>query len=205
MTAPTMQARGPLELATLAEVDEETRNGFAPGAPHRAVVQQLVTMGKFAEAVRFVAFAMPRREGVWWAWVTAKRSAGADAPPPIKAALEATERWIAQPTDANRRQAFELAQQADIGTAAGCAGAAAFFAGESIAPANVATVPPGPHDASKMIAGAVLLSVLAKEPEKAPEKFLAAIQQGLDVITKIKLWPADEGAPPLTLPPKAEE
>ena len=24
------------------------------------------------------------------------------------------------------------------------------------------------------------------------------------VITKIKLWPADEGAPPLTLPPKAE-
>jgi hypothetical protein len=199
-----MQARGPLELATLAEVDEDTRNGFAPGASHRAVVQQLVTLGKFAEAVRMVAFAMPRREGVWWAWVTAKRAAGAEAPPPIKASLESTERWIAQPTDANRRQAFELAQAADIGTAAGCAGAAAFFSGESVAPPNVPVVPPGPHDASKMIAGAVLLAVFAREPEKAPEKFLAAIQQGLDVITKIKLWPADEGAPPLTLPPKAE-
>jgi hypothetical protein len=197
-----MTARGPLDLAVLAEVDEDTRKGFAPGATHRVVVQQLVTMGKFAEAVRIVAFAMPRREGVWWAWVTAKRATAPDAPAPLRASLEATERWIAQPTDANRRQAFELAQQADIGTPAGCAGAAAFFSGDSIAPANVQAVPPGPHDASKMIAGAVLLSVLSQEPEKAPEKFLAAIQQGLDVITKIKLWPADEGAPPLTLPPK---
>lgn len=204
MTAPATAARSPLDLAALAEVDEETRKSFAPGALHRAVVQQLVHQGKFAEAVRMVAFAMPRREGVWWAWVSAKRSTDAETPAPIKASLEATERWIAQPTDANRRHAFELAQQADIGTAAGCAGAAAFFSGESVAPANVQAVPPGPHDASKMIAGAVLLSVLSKEPEKAPEKFLAAIQQGLDVITKIKLWPADEGAPPLTLPPKAE-
>lgn len=195
-------SRTPVQLATVAEIDEGIRTGFAPGAAHRAVVQQLVTGAQYAEAVRFVAHALPRREGVWWAWVTAKRASGATPAAPVKAALEATERWIAQPSDANRRQAWDAAQAADIGTPAGCAAAAAFFSGESVAPANVQAVPPAEFDAAKMIAGAVLMSVLGTEPEKAPEKFLAAIQQGLDVVAKIKLWPDDSGAP-LQPPPAA--
>lgn len=202
MTAPHA-TRGPLEIATLAELDEETRAGFAPGAPHRAIVQHLVNAGKFPEAIKFVAFSLPRREGVWWAWVTAKRAAGAEPPPAVKASLEATERWISQPTDANRRVAFELAEKAELATPAGCAGAAAFFAGDSVAPPNVAAVPPGPFDCNKMIANAVILSAVIKEPVQAPEKFVQSLQQGLDVIGKIKLWPGDDGAP-LVLPPKVE-
>jgi hypothetical protein len=50
-------------------------------------------------------------------------------------------------------------------------------------------VPPGEWDTAKAIAGAVMIAVVSKEPEKAKEKFQAAVQQGLDVITKIKLWP----------------
>lgn len=204
MTAPQAQgSRSPLDTAMLAELDEELRKSFAPGAPHRAVIQQLVNAAKFPEAVKFVAFSLPRREGVWWAWVTAKRAAGAEAPPPIKASLDATERWIAQPTDANRRTAFDLAQAAELGTPAGCAGAAAFFAGDSIAPPNVGAVPPGPYDCNKMIANAVILAAVIKEPEKAPEKFVQSLQQGLDVIGKIKVWPGDDGAP-LTAPPPKE-
>jgi hypothetical protein len=205
MTAPQAGgARSALDTAKLAELDDELRASFAPNAAHRAVVQQMVNEGKFPEAIKFVAFSLPRREGVWWAWVTAKRAAGAEAPPPVKASLDATERWISQPTDANRRTAFELAEKAEIGTPAGCAGAAAFFAGESIAPPNVQAVPPGPWDCNKMIANAVILSAVLKEPEKAPEKFLQSLQQGLDVVGKIKIWPGDDGAP-LTAPaPKKE-
>jgi hypothetical protein len=204
MAPPAPQgARDPVQLATVAGIDDETRAGFAPGATHRAVIQQLVSAGKFPEAVRMVAFALPRREGVWWAWVMAKRASGAAPAPPLKAVLEATERWIAQPSDQNRRVAWDLAQAADIGTPAGCAGAAAFFAGESIAPVNVQALPPGEFDAARMIAGSVIMSVVSSEPEQAPEKFVAAIQQGLDVISKIKLWPADDGAPPLQPPPAA--
>jgi hypothetical protein len=204
MTAPNAPGpRSPLDTATLAEFDDELRASFAPGAPHRAVVQQMVHAEKFPEAVKFVAFSLPRREGVWWAWVTAKRAAGTDASPPVKACLDATERWIAQPTDANRRTAFDLAQAAELGTPAGCAAAAAFFAGESIAPPNVAAVPPGPYDCNKMIANAVILAAVITEPETAPDKFLQSLQQGLDVIGKIKVWPGDDGAP-LTAPAPRE-
>ena len=190
------------QLAAVAEIDPAVLADAPSDAAHRAVVQHLVSGAKYAEAVRFIAHALPRREGVWWAWVTAKRASGPTPAPPIKAVLEATERWIAQPSDANRRAAWDAAQAADIGTPAGCAGAAAFFAGESIAPSNVQALPPGEFDASKMIAGAVLMSAVATEPEKAPEKYLASIQQGLDVVSKIKLWPGDTSAP-LEPPPPA--
>lgn len=205
MSAPVSPGpRTPHELARLAELDDVLLAGTAPGTPHRAVVQGMVSAGHLAEAVKFVAFALPRREGVWWAWVTAKRAAGAEPPPPVRASLEATERWIAQPTDGNRRLAFELAEKADIGTPAGCAGAAAFFAGDSIAPPNVQAVPPGPYDCNKMIANAVILAAVITEPEKAPEKFVQSLQQGLDVIGKIKVWPGDDGAPLVPPPPKEE-
>ncbi len=193
MSAPvsTRAPRAPAELLAVAEMGEEAAAHLSPGHTHRAFVQALVGAGLHADAVRLIAHALPRREGVWWAWVTAKRSAGAQPSAKIRASLEATERWITQPTDANRRVAFDRAQEADVGTAAGCAGLAAFLSGESLAPANVQAVPPGEFDAAKAIVGAIMLAVVVQEPEKATEKFEAAIQQGLDVTAKIKLWPAD--------------
>jgi hypothetical protein len=192
MTAPQTKRptpKTPSDLAAVAKLGEEAMALLTPELNHRAFVQKMVEAAQHPDAVRYIAHALPKREGVWWAWVTAKRAAGAEPPPKIKDALDATEKWIAQPTDPNRRVAFEKAEAAELGTPAGCTGAAAFFAGESMAPPNLQAVPPGEWDTAKAIAGAVMMAVVEKEPEKAPEKFQAAIQQGLDVINKIKLWP----------------
>lgn len=190
MTAPGRPAaKKPAELAPVANLSKDAAALLTPEMPHRAFVAKMMEKELFPDAVAYLAHALPRREGVWWAWVTAKRAAGAEPEPKIKESLEATERWIAQPTDPNRRLAFEKGEKAELGTAAGCCGAAAFFAGESLAPPNLQAVPPGEWDTAKAIAGAVLIAVTEKEPEKLQEKFQAAIQQGLDVITKIKLWP----------------
>jgi hypothetical protein len=142
----------------------------------------------FEDAVRFLAHALPKREAVWWAWVCARRTAGAEPAPKIKTSLEATEKWIAQPNDGNRRAAMQAAETAEFKTAAGCAGLAAFFSGGSLGPPDVAPVPPGEHLTAKAVAGAVILAAVATEPEKAAEKFRAFLQQGLDVANRIKLW-----------------
>ncbi|MFN8654566.1 MAG: hypothetical protein U0133_21885 [Gemmatimonadales bacterium] len=190
MTAPGRPAaKKPAELVALAKLGKDATALLAPDIAHRAFVAKLVEKELWMDAVGYLAHALPKREGVWWAWVTAKRAAGPEPEPKIKESLEATEKWIAQPTDENRRVAFAKAEKADLGTAAGCSGAAAFFAGDSLAPPNLQAVPPGEWDTAKAIAGAVLIAVTATEPEKLKEKFQAAIQQGLDVITKIKLWP----------------
>ena len=66
-------------------------------------VALLMEKALYPDAVRFVAHALPKREAVWWGWVCARRSAGENPPPKIKAALDATEKWIAQPNEDNRR------------------------------------------------------------------------------------------------------
>ena len=83
---------------------------------------------------------------------------------------------------------MRAADQAEFGTAAGCAGLAAFFSGASLAPADAPPVPPGEYLAAKAVAGAVILSAVSEDPEKAGERFRAFIEQGLDVVKRIKLW-----------------
>jgi hypothetical protein len=151
-------------------------------------VAQLMERKLYPDAVRFLAHALPKREAVWWAWMCARRTAG-DAPPPkIKASLTATEKWIAQPTDENRRAAMEAAEAADLGTAAGCAGLAAFFSGDSLGPPGAPPVPPGEYLTAKAVSGAVIFAAMGGEPEEAPEKFRGFVAQAIEVSNRIHLW-----------------
>jgi hypothetical protein len=154
----------------------------------RDFVQALVQAEHHADAVRFIAHALPRREGIWWAWVCARRMAGGDPPPAIRTALEITERWISQPTDELRRSAFTAAEGAEFRTPAGCTALAVFFSGGSIAPPDAPAVPPAEFATASAITGAIVSAAVSTEPEKAPEKFQAFIAQGLDVVEKLKLW-----------------
>jgi hypothetical protein len=178
------------QIVALAGLEEESAALLRENQPAREYLTLLIEKGLFADAVRFLAHALPKREAVWWAWFCARRSAGAEPAPNVKAALDATEKWIAQPNETNRRAAKESADAATLATAAGCAGLAAFFSGGSLAPPNVPAVPPAPDLTSKAVAGAVTIAAAAPEPEKAPERFRAFLDQGLDVAKRIKLWEA---------------
>src|SRR5579863_5465832 len=114
----------------------------------------LVANQLYADAVRFLAHALPKRECVWWAWVCARRSAGEKPPPKIKSSLDATEKWIAQPNEENRRIAKAAADAAGIASAAGCAGLAAFFSGGSLGPPEAPPVQPGDYLTAKAVSGA---------------------------------------------------
>ncbi len=184
-------SRGTVELVAVADLGEEARALLTNGAPPpKAFVAALVGRNLHAEAIRFLAHGLPRREAVWWAWVCARKEAG-DAPaPPIKAALDATERWIIQPTEEHRRQALAFGEAADFGTAAGCAALAAFMSAGSISPPEAPVVPPSEFMTAKAVAGSVTMSAVAKEPEKAVEKFNEFVKLGLEVADRTKLWPA---------------
>jgi len=175
-------------IATVAELGEEAMALLRPDLHPLDFVALLMEKALFPDAVRFLAHALPKREAVWWGWVCARRAAGENPPPKIKAALDATERWIAQPNEDNRRLAMAAAEKAELGTAAGCAGLAAFFSGGSLAPPDAPPVPPGEFLAAKAVAGAVIFAAVAKEPEKAPEKFRSFVAQGVEVTTRLKLW-----------------
>ncbi len=151
-------------------------------------VSLLMEKKLYPDAVRFLAHALPKREAVWWAWMCARRTAGENAPAKIKTSLSATEKWIAQPTDENRRAAMDAAEAADFGTAAGCAGLGAFFSGDSLAPPGALPVPPGEYLTAKAVSGAVIFAAMGGEPEEAPEKFRSFVAQAVDVTSRIQLW-----------------
>ena len=175
-------------ISAVAELGDKAQALVRAEAHPLEHVSVLVDQKLYPDAVRFLAHALPKREAVWWAWVSARRSAGENPPPKIKVALEATEKWIAQPSDENRRAAMDAAEVADLGTAAGCAGLAAFFSGDSLAPPSAPAVPPGEFLAAKAVAGAVIFAAVSGEPEEAPERFKSFVAQGVDVTNRIKLW-----------------
>jgi hypothetical protein len=80
------------------------------------------------------------------------------------------------------------AEAAGVGTPAGCAGIAAFFSGGSMGPPGTPVVPPGPLLTAKSVAASIILAAVTTEPDKADEKFTAFLDQGIDVVNRIKLW-----------------
>jgi hypothetical protein len=183
--------RSVVDIAIAAELGDDAiqllKSDDVRGGP-REFLAILSKREMFPEAVRFLAFSLPRRECVWWAWVCARKASGTEPKPAVKAALEATERWIVQPTDEHRRAAMESAQAADVGTPAGCAALAAFFSGGSLGPAHLPAVPPGEFLTAKAVTGSVILSAVINEPEKAAERFREFLALGLEVAERITLW-----------------
>lgn len=190
MTAQTSPPPGAAELCVLADVGDEARAFLAVDDMPRVFVDQLVSNGLFPDAVRIIAHALPRREAVWWAWVCARKVSGDEPAPPVKAALDATERWIVQPTEENRRDALAYGEAAEFGTAAGCAALAAFMSSGSLAPPDVPPVPPGEYLTAKAVSGSVTLAAVATEPERADEKFQEFLKLGLEVADRTKMWAA---------------
>jgi hypothetical protein len=176
------------QICSDAELGDAARALLRENQQPREFMQALREKGHLQDAVRFLAFALPKREAVWWAWVCARRAAGSEPVPNVQAVLAATERWIAQPSEEHRRAVMPAAEAAGVGTPAGCAGIAAFFSGGSMGPPGTPVVPPGPLLTAKSVAASIILAAVATEPDKADEKFTAFLDQGIDVVNRIKLW-----------------
>jgi hypothetical protein len=186
--APQSPRRGTADLCTIADLGDAARallDGAPP--PPKDFIGRLAEAKLYTDAVRFLAHALPRRECVWWAWVCARKAAGDAPPPPIKNALDATERWIVQPSEDHRHAALTFGELADFGTPAGCAALAAFMSGGSLAPPNAPVVPPGEFMTAKASSGSVILAAVAN-PDRDADNFKEFINLGLEVAERTKLW-----------------
>ena len=185
--------RPAVEISAAAELGDRARALLRPDISPQSYVELLIGNEEFADAARFLAHALPKREAVWWAWFCARRASGTDPSPAVRASLSATEQWLVQPNEENRRNAMQAAEQATFGTPAGCAGLAAFFSGGSLAPPDTPVNPPGEFMTAKAVAGCIMLAAVATEPEKAPDRYRAFLAQGIEVTRRIKLWDQSAG------------
>jgi hypothetical protein len=180
------------ELAKIsAKTAKEVCGRFKPGEAAAKLLRDDMTPGHFLgllienkqylDAVRFLAYGLPKREAVGWACLCIRQTLGAETHGQVPPVLQAAENWVADPNDENRRAAMAVAEKEGFSTAAGCAALAAFLSGGSLTPPNLEAVPPAEHLTAQMVAGAVMLAAVSVEPEKAPEKYGRFLAQGMEV------------------------
>jgi Inner membrane component of T3SS, cytoplasmic domain len=166
---------------------------FPLEASNQELLSQEMTVAQFAEllmsreqyldAIRLVAHALAKRSAVEWACRCVRLVSGDDLAPAESAALTAAEAWIADPTEEHRREAGQAAE-ATKQAAAGWAAMAAFWSGGSMAPPQAPVVPPGPTLTAHAAGGAVMLAAVARQPEKAPEKYGQFVQIARELMAK---------------------
>lgn len=197
MSAPLAPSEASADQATIvwlverAPVSKEAQQATAGATDVDALLKLLVDAGHSADALRVVAAALPPREGIWWAWASAKHAAQLagepGAAPAVTEALAATEQWIAAPDDRTRRAAWAASERAGMDSPAGCAAAAPFLASGSLAPPEIAPIPPPPGLHTMMIATAALLAA-AVDPAHFDALAGAYIAQGLEVVRQVGGW-----------------
>jgi hypothetical protein len=182
-------------VCAASELSPEGLALLSPELDAPAFLQQLIEEQNFADAIAFLAHALPTREAVWWAWLCARDAVG-DAPAPaVAGALAAIHAWIADPSDMHRRGALDAAQPAGFTTAVGCTALAVFLTGDTLGPATAPPAPPGEYAAAKAIAGAVHLAATTEPIPDLSARYTTFVQRGLELANRIQLWspPAASG------------
>jgi uncharacterized protein DUF6931 len=170
------------------EVEEPARALLTPTQTPQQFIDTLIAKELCADACRFLAQALPKREAIWWAWQCAAKAAPPKAPDKAAAALQLVEKWILKPIEPNRRPAMEAAEAAGIGTPAGSTALAVFFSGGSMAPPDLPPVAPPEHLAGVAAGNAVILSALLGEPDKATARYHTCLNLGLEIATGTNRW-----------------
>ena len=188
MNLSKVTARTAAEVCGRFDIGEEAKSLLRPELSPGQYLEVLKEKNRFPAAIQFLAFALPKPEAVWWACRCAREGAGSAPPPASVAALQAAEKWVANPTDENRRATMPLAQTAGLATAAGAAALAAFVSGGSLGPANNPPVPPAETLTAQAVSGAVLVAAVQKEAEKVFEKFRRFLTLGIEVANGTNRW-----------------
>lgn len=143
-----------------------------------AALSALEAGGFHLEAARLIAYALPKREAVWWACMCALHTAPSDLPEPDGAAREAAELWVRQPTEPARRAAMARAQATAFGTPEAWAAVAAFWSGDSMAPEGQPPAPPAPHLTGTAVIGAITLSSVRGDASRRAGRLERFLESG---------------------------
>ena len=130
MSAPTAK-----EVAAQFDLAPEAKALLNTQTPPQYLAA-LLDYGHDREALRFLAYAIPKRHAVYWAWLCVSASTPKDAPEPARQALEAAHKWVIDPSEANRRGAETAYQAAGLEEPAGVVAVAAFWSDGSLSPAG---------------------------------------------------------------------
>jgi hypothetical protein len=176
-------------LCERAKVSDEAKTLLTDQSATKEFIALLVEKEMFKDAIRLVAFLLPKREAIGWGCLCVRNILASQKDKPLPDAQLAVERWVSAPNEENRWAAKETADKEDPKTPSGLLALGVFFAGPSMVPPNLQPVPPPDYATSEIVAGAVFLAGVINEPEKANEKHRVFMQKATALIARLQSAP----------------
>lgn len=159
----------------------------APSAPP-AFVRALLASQTPEDAVTFCAYALGRREAVWWG-AGSVRLCLQIAPGQEDAALRAAEHWVREPEDDRRRAALKLGMTTDRRRATAWLALGAGWSGGNISPDEHGTIAAAPHMTAQAVRTAILVALARVNARERAGRLATCAQQGVRLMQ-------DGGRPP---------
>ena len=185
MSGQQTQARSKLAvpLAPLlprVELEPPARDAIAGVETAEEAIARLEAAGELMPACRIAAYALPKREAVWWACMCARAVPDPKAVPLDLPALEAAELWVRRPDEKARRACMAAAEANNYRSTEAWAAVGAFWSGGSMAPEGQPVVPPQEHFTGMAVGGAVILAGVRRTPQDLDprlRRFLASARE----------------------------
>lgn len=187
-------AKTAVEAAARAELGKEALALLRPELTPRGFTEALLRGERYADAARFLAFALPRREAVWWGSLFVLWGGKGHLRAEGARALQAIVRWVIEPTEAHRLEAAEFDNPA---TPAGRLARAVKYTGGSLLPPTAPARPPGPMLTPRAVLGAISFVARVGNPKTLPLRQRQAVALGMHVARGHYLWPAPSTPPPV--------
>ncbi len=178
------------EVCVLYRVSKDARKLLGSDMTPWQFVQTLIQAGRFADAVDFLAHALPKRDAIWWACVSVRHALGPALPPPEFAALKAAVEWVLEPEEPKRRAAHAAGEAATFATPAGGVALAVFGSGGSLIPPNFPEVPPDPSMTAHAVAASINLASVQVASKTIPDVQRELVELGIAIAEGKNTWPA---------------
>jgi hypothetical protein len=133
------------------------------------------------DALAFVPQWLPARAAVWWGCLCVWQVVRGAAPSETAAALRAAADWALAPQETKRRAAEAAGTAVPIDNPAGNLALAAFYTGDSIAPADLPAVPPPPDLANQTVANAMTVLCARLHPDSKEQAVKHFVQLAIDI------------------------
>lgn len=196
---PKIAAEKAATVCALYDVDAEKQPLLKSDPEPELFITQLVEQKIWGAATEFLAYALPKREAIWWLCQMIRENKKFTGPKQ-EAALEGAEKWVREPGDEARRAACDLSDQAGLTTPAGLAAMAVFYSGGSLAPPELDDVEPEETLTARICRGGLTLCAVR---DRFPEANVAREQivtAGIAIAKGAETW-NDKPAP--AAPPTA--
>ncbi|MET4696870.1 DUF6931 family protein [Endozoicomonas lisbonensis] len=176
-----LDTRRASQVTSRYELDDELEPLLTEDMTPEAFIRVLLEQQHYLECARFLAHALPKREGIWWACLAARFTHTPDTDALQQRTLQVAESWVRNPTEELRQQAEKLAILGKYKTPDCWVATAAFWSVGSIADEGAPPMAAPPYLYAHAVTGAIGLAAVAESEEAINRNYQRFLSQGLDL------------------------